>query len=98
MRYYANYNELGVLASIGTGPGGTEIAKEEYDYLLTEIRYKAQLVEDVLHGAKSIDEVQPQWQDEIQRRVAEREEHESADDVDIPVEEALNIILGGGAE
>lgn len=79
MRYYAQYNEFGKLLVIGTGNGGTEITEEEYNRLLTEIRQKATLVNQLYNGEITIDSVPEQWQEEIQRRVDERkawnEEH-----------------------
>ena len=96
MRYYAQYNESGKLIVIGTGNGGTEITEEEYNRLLTEIREKATLVNQLYNGEITIDSVPAEWQDEIQRRVDERiaAEGEAAEQ-DIPAEEALSIILGG---
>lgn len=72
MRYYAQYNDSGKLLAIGTGYGGTEITKDEYDRLLTEIREKADLVNKLYNGAITIDDVPSEWQEEIQRRVDER--------------------------
>ena len=68
MRYYAQYNENNTLVVIGTGPGGTEITEAEYNTLLAEIRAKAQLVDDVYNGVKTLDDVPAEWRDEIQRR------------------------------
>ena len=78
MRYYAQYNDSGNLVSIGTGSsGGTEITEAEYNTLLAEIRAKAQLVDDVYNGVKTLDDVPAEWRDEIQRRVTERQEAEA---------------------
>ena len=77
MRYYAQYNENNTLVVIGTGPGGTEITEAEYNTLLAEIRAKAQLVDDVYNGVKTLDDVPAEWRDEIQRRVMERQEAEA---------------------
>ena len=77
MRYYAQYNENNTLVVIGTGPGGTEITEAEYNTLLAEIRAKAQLVDDVYNGVKTLDDVPAEWRDEIQRRVTERQEAEA---------------------
>lgn len=80
MRYYAQYNDSGNLVSIGTGSsGGTEITEAEYNTLLAEIRAKAQLVDDVYNGVKTLDDVPAEWRDEIQRRVTERQEAERAE-------------------
>lgn len=96
MRYYAQYDESGKLIAIGTGPGGVEITESEYNRLLTEIRTKAALVNQLYNGEISIDSVPTEWQEEIQRRVDERIAAEGeADEQDISAEEALDIILGG---
>lgn len=72
MRYYVQYNELNQLITIGTGYGGTEITKEEYDTLLLEIRTKATLINQLYNNEISISDVPTDWQEEIQRRVGER--------------------------
>ena len=95
MRYYALYSDNKLLA-IGTGCGGTEITEAEYNALLSEIREKADLVDKLYGGEITINEVPADWQEEIQRRVDERIAAEgSAEEQDIPAEEALNILLGG---
>ena len=95
MRYYAQYDN-NRLTAIGTGFGGVEIAEEEYNRLLTELRTKAALVNSLYNGEITIDSVPAEWRDEIQRRVEERIAAEgSAEDQDIPAEEALDILLGG---
>ena len=96
MRYYAQYNDSGKLIAIGTGNGGTEITKAEYNALLSEIREKAALVNKLYNGEITIDDVPTEWQEEIQRRVNERIAAEGAvEEQDLSAEEALNIILGG---
>lgn len=96
MRYYAQYSDSGNLTAIGTGPGGVEIAEAEYNRLLTEIREKAALVNQLYMGEITLADVPTEWQDEIQRRVNERIEWEgAADQRQISDEEALAIILGG---
>ena len=96
MRYYAQYNDTGKLIAIGTGSGGTEITEAEYNALLSEIREKSAMVDKLYGGEITIDEVPADWQEEIQRRVDERVAAEgSAEEQDIPAEEALNILLGG---
>ena len=96
MRYYAQYNESGKLLAIGTGPGGTEITEAEYNALLSEIREKSAMVDKLYSGEITIDAVPVDWQDEIQRRVDERIAAEgTAEEQDIPAEEALEILLGG---
>ena len=97
MRYYAQYNDSGKLLAIGTGAGGVEITEAEYNALLTEIREKAALVEQLYNGEITIDDVPTEWQEEIQRRVNERIAAEgAAEEQDLSAEEALDIILGGG--
>ena len=96
MRYYAQYNNSGKLIAIGTGLGGTEITEAEYNALLSEIREKTALVEQLYNGEITIDDVPTEWQEEIQRRVNERIAAEgAAEEQDLSAEEALNIILGG---
>ena len=96
MRYYAQYNDTGKLVVIGTGSGGTEITEAEYNALLSEIREKSAMVNKLYGGEITIDEVPADWQEEIQRRVDERIAAEgTAEEQDIPAEEALNILLGG---
>ena len=96
MRYYAQYNENNKLIAIGTGAGGTEITKEEYDRLLAEIRTKAELVDKLYKEEITLAEVPTEWQEEIQRRVDERITMQGTlEEQDISAEEALSIILGG---
>ena len=95
-RYFAIITDNGKLIAIGTGNGGTEITKAEYNALLAEIREKAALVEQLYNGEITIDAVPVEWQEEIQRRVNERIAAEgAAEEQDLSAEEALNIILGG---
>ena len=95
MRYY-KIIENNILTSIGTGSGGTEISEAEYNALLAEIREKAAFVNKLYGGEITIDEVPADWQEEIQRRVDERIAAEgTAEEQDISVEEALEILLGG---
>ena len=96
MRYYAQYNESGELTAIGTGYGGIEITEAEYNELLTMIREKAALVDQLYSGEITIEDVPAEWQEEIQRRVDERIALEGTiEEQDINAEEALDIILGG---
>ena len=77
---------------------GVEITEEEYNALLTEIREKAALVNQLYSGEIAIDAVPAEWQEEIQRRVDERRDAENADtgdDPELTAEEALEIIMGG---
>ena len=95
MRYYKRvYNDI--VIAIGTGYGGTEITEAEYNALLSEIREKSAMVDKLYSGEITIDAVPVDWQEEIQRRVDERIAAEgTAEEQDIPAEEALNILLGG---
>ena len=96
MRYFSLHNGDHKLVGIGTGIGGNEITKEEYDALLSEIRDKADFANKLYNGEITIDAVPVDWQEEIQRRVDERIAAEgSAVEQDISAEEALDIILGG---
>ena len=71
-KYYAQYNESGKLIAIGTSIGGVEITEEEYNTLLTEIREKALLVDQLYSNEITLSDVPTEWQEEIQRRVDER--------------------------
>ena len=93
MRYYAQYNANGKLTAIGTGPGGTEIAESEYNRLLTEIREKASIVNQLYSGEITISDVPTEWQEEIQRRVDERIAAEGeAEEQEISGDEFLSMI------
>ena len=95
MRYNKRMNGDYILA-IGTGYGGTEITEAEYNTLLSEIREKADLVNNLYSGEIAIDAVPIDWQEEIQRRVDERIAAEgAAAEQDISAEEAMDILLGG---
>ena len=98
MRYYAQYNDSGKLIAIGTGNGGTEITEAEYNTLLAEIRAKAQLVDDVYNGVKTLDDVPAEWRDEIQRRVTERQEAEQAEPEETELEDAIAALNLLGVE
>ena len=98
MRHYAQYNKNNTLIAIGTGPGGTEITEAEYNTLLAEIRAKAQLVDDVYNGVKTLDDVPAEWRDEIQRRVTERQEAEQAEPEETELEDAIAALKLLGVE
>ena len=94
MRYYAQY-ENDKLIAIGTGLGGVEISKDEYDSLLAMIREKARLVDEVYTGAITIADVPVEWQEEIQRRVDERIAMEGEiSQEEISDEEFVNMLEG----
>ena len=97
-RYYCQYSDSGALLAVGTGPGGTEITEAEYNTLLAEIRAKAQLVDDVYNGVKTLDDVPVEWQEEIQRRVAERQEAEQAEPEETELEDAIAALKLLGVE
>lgn len=95
MKYFKQY-ENNKLIAVGVNTGGTEITKEEYDRLLSEIRGKAVLVDKLYNEEISISDVPTEWQEEIQRRVNERiEQVGQAEEQPISAKEAVNIILGG---
>ena len=98
VRYYAQYNENNTLIAIGTGPGGTEITKAEYNTLLAEIREKADLVDKLYNGEITIDAVPVEWQEEIQRRVTERQEAEQAEPEETELEDAIAALKLLGVE
>ena len=84
--------------SDSTGSGGTEITEAEYNALLAEIREKAQLVDDVYNGVKTLDDVPVEWQEEIQRRVTERQEAEQAEPEETELEDAIAALKLLGVE
>ena len=98
MRYYAQYNDSGKLIAIGTGFGGTEISEAEYNVLLSEIREKAALVDKLYNGEITIDDVPVEWQEEIQRRVTERQEAEQAEPEETELEDAIAALKLLGVE
>ena len=98
MRYYAQYNYENKLIAIGTGPGGTEITEAEYNALLSEIREKAALVNKLYNGEITIDAVPVEWQEEIQRRVTERQEAEQAEPEETELEDAIAALKLLGVE
>ena len=75
---------------------GTEITAEEYSAALEEIKTKTDLSNQLYKGEITIDAVPAEWREEIQQRVDERLT-EIDDDPDLTAVEALDIILGGGA-
>ena len=98
MRYYAQYNESNRLIAIGTGYGGTEITEAEYNALLSEIREKADLANKLYNGEITIDAVPVEWQEEIQRRVTERQEAEQAEPEETELEDAIAALKLLGVE
>ena len=98
MRFFAQYNNSGKLLAIGTGNGGTEITEAEYNALLSEIREKAALVDKLYNGEITIDAVPVEWQEEIQRRVTERQEAEQAEPEETELEDAIAALNLLGVE
>ena len=99
MRYFKKLSSDGYIFALEkreTTTAGIEITEAEYNTLLLEIREKASLANQLYRGEITIDAVPAEWQEEIQRRVNERLA-EIDDDPDLTAEEALDIILGGGA-
>ena len=96
-RYYKQTDGMYILA-VGVGAGGTEITESEYNTLLAEIRSKAQLVDDVYNGVKTLDDVPAEWRDEIQRRVTERQEAEQAEPEETELEDAIAALKLLGVE
>ena len=98
MRYFVKLDCSGLNRAIGIGKGGVEITEAEYNALLAEIRDKSAMVDKLYSGEITIDAVPAAWQEEIQRRVDERIAAEgTAEEQDIPAEEALDILLGGAS-
>ena len=98
MRYYAQYSDTGNIIAIGTGYGGEEITEAEYNALLSEIREKAALVNKLYNGEITIDAVPVEWQEEIQRRVTERQEAEQAEPEETELEDAIAALKLLGVE
>ena len=73
MRYFSLHNGDHKLVGIGTGIGGNEITKEEYDEIFDEIRQKENLVKQLFDGEITAEDVSPEWMEEIQQRC----EHQS---------------------
>ena len=97
MRYYKQTANNCIIA-IGTGAGGTEITESEYNALLSEIREKAALVDKLYSGEITIDAVPVEWQEEIQRRVTERQEAEQAEPEETELEDAIAALKLLGVE
>ena len=101
MKFFAVY-EGGELKEVGKlyGDFVTDFAitEAEYNTLLVEIRAKAQLVDDVYNGVKSLDDVPAEWRDEIQRRVTERQEAEQAEPEETELEDAIAALNLLGVE
>lgn len=97
MKYFAQY-ENAILTAIGTGHGDVEITEAEYNALLSEAREKAALVDKLYSGEITLDTVPAEWQDEIQRRVTERQEAEQAEPEETELEDAIAALKLLGVE
>ena len=75
---------------------GIEITAEEYAAEIEIIKAKAEWTRKIVCGVADIADVPEEWREEIQRRV-EEQLTEINDDPELTSEEALDIILGGGA-
>ena len=71
-KYYVIRNDGNIVLGCGDSLGGEEITKEAYDALITEVRVKTALVNDLYAGKITIEDVSAEWQEEIQRRVDDR--------------------------
>ena len=71
-KYYVIRNDGNLALGCGDSLGGEEITKEEYDALLTEVRVKTALVNNLYSGNITIEDIPTEWQEEIQRRVDDR--------------------------
>ena len=75
---------------------GVEITALEYADALADAKEKAALVNGICNGTAIIDDAPEDWRTEISKRVADLQT-KADDDPDLTAEEALDIILGGGA-
>ena len=75
---------------------GIEITVEEYAAELEIIKAKAEWTRKIVSGVANIADVPDEWREEIRRR-AEEQLTEISEDPELTSEEALDIILGGGA-
>lgn len=95
MRYFVKSDDNGIFKAVGIGNGGVEITKEEYDTLLTEIREKAALVDQLYSCEITIEDVPTEWQEEIRRRVNERIAAEgAAEEQEISGDEFMTMLEG----
>lgn len=77
MKYFKTVQNDRII-SISEGYGGTEITEQEYNTLLSEIREKAALVEQLYSGEITEQDIKAEWREEIVRRAEERREAEAA--------------------
>lgn len=104
MKYYKQINEIGETILLLTyefvptitNPLMVEITEEEYNAILADMQRKDELVDQLYRGIITIDDVPEEWREEIQQRVDELiAEQGRYEDLDIPADEAMAIILGG---
>ena len=86
MRYFSLHNGDHKLVGIGTGIGGNEITKEEYDEIFDEIRQKENLVKQLFDGEITAEDVPPEWMEEIQQRADELKNWSEGDETENPDE------------
>ena len=86
MRYFSLHNGDHKLVGIGTGIGGNEITKEEYDEIFDEIRQKENLVKQLFDGEITAEDVSPEWMEEIQQRADELKNWSEGDETENPDE------------
>lgn len=75
---------------------GVEITAVEYADALANAKEKDAWVNGICNGIATIEDVPDDWRTEISKRVADRQT-QAGDDPELTSEEALDIILGGGA-
>lgn len=75
---------------------GVEITAEKYAAEIEIIKAKAEWTRKIVSGVADIADVPEEWREEIRRR-AEEQLTEISEDPKLTSEEALDIILGGGA-
>ena len=86
MRYFSLHNGDHKLVGIGTGIGGNEITKEEYDEIFDEIRQKENLVKQLFDGEITAEDVPPEWREEIQQKADELKKWSEGDKTENPDE------------
>ena len=85
MRYYKTI-ENNYITAVGTGGGGTEITKTEYNTILTAIQNKPARVDDIDYRLKE----DLTWE--------QYERHDPVVPEELDPEEAMNILLGRDSE
>lgn len=93
-KYYVIRDGESIVLGCGVSLGGEEITKEEYNALLTEVRAKTALVNNLYAGNITIDDVPSEWQEEIQRRVDARikAEAEAKENAEATIEDYQRIL------